>query len=119
MTYFDFTEFTKTPLKLYSSGTRVDGSTISSTYSVSSLENSPAYIPAAGFSKSDISAEIKSERFLLITGKTENFNGRHIDLMYTLPENTDLNSIEVTVTDGMITITFENKKEETKKIKVK
>ena len=119
MTYFDFTDFNKVPLKLFSSGTSIKSSTISSSYPNPSLVKSPAYLPVAGFSKSDISVELKSDRFLEITGKTEKFGGRYLDLMYTLPENVDLDSIEVTVADGMITITFDDKREETKKIKVK
>lgn len=109
MTYFDFMDFE--PVKFISNNTRV---TLGQ-----KLNASPVYIEAPGFSKEDISAEIIGRDLLRITGQSDNYGSREFEQSVFIPENVDTESIEVKVGNGMIAITFEDKREETKKIKVK
>lgn len=109
MNYFLKTTLTD-PFWAYSSGT---------SFTSASLTNSPYFISAAGFSKDDISVEIKKDNLLHISGNSNKYGEKRIDTVLTIPENIHRDSIEVSVADGIITIKFEYKKEEVKKIKVK
>lgn len=112
MTYFDFWDFDNA-FKSISNNTlpktRVDGS----------LKNSPVYINAAGFTSSDLKAEIVHNNVLHITGESEKYGKKRIDLTIFVPETVDQKSIELKVENGMIAVTFDHKREESKTIKVK
>lgn len=115
MTYFDFWEFE--PTRLWSNATsgRYNNPVIVN----NSLKESPYHIQAAGFKKSDITAELKNGDLLHIKGESETYGKKSIDFVLVIPDEVDKETIELTVADGIITITFENKREEAKKIKVK
>jgi HSP20 family molecular chaperone IbpA len=120
MTYFDFTDFTKFPIKTYSSITTSGGKKITFPTTIhNGLKQSPVYYPAAGFAKDKITAEIKNGDTLHIRGETNKYDYLVLDVSYVIPDNIDKDSIEISVNDGMITITFDEKREEAKKIKVK
>lgn len=112
MTYFDFWDFDNA-FKSISNNTlpktRVDGS----------LKKSPVYINAAGFVSSDLKAEIVQNDVLHITGETEKYGKKRIDVAIFVPDNVDQKTIELKVENGMIAVNFEHKREESKTIKVK
>lgn len=115
MTYFDFWEFE--PIKTWTNSTT--GKQKQTFFIDNKLKQSPYYIQAAGFKKGDITAEIKHGDLLHIKGESETYGKKSLDFVMVIPNNVNKDSIELTVSDGMITITFENKGEETKTIKVK
>ena len=112
MTYFDFADF-------YPGFKSFSNNTFAKTMVDKSLKNSPMYINAAGFTSSDIKAEIVHNDILRITGESEKYGKKRIDVAVFVPENVDQKTIELTVKDGMIILNFDHKKEETKTIKVK
>ena len=115
MTYFDFWEFE--PIQTWSNTTAKKQK---QTFLVDNkLKHSPYYIQAAGFKKGDITAEIKDGSILHIKGERTSYVKMDLDFVMVIPDNVDKETIELTVADGMITITFDDKREETKKIKVK
>ncbi len=115
MTYFDFWEFE--PMKTWTNTTATKQK---QTFLVDNkLKQSPYYIQAAGFKKSDITAELKHGDLLHIKGESETYGKKSIDFVLVIPNTVDQDTLELTVADGMITITFDDKREEAKKIKVK
>ena len=112
MTYFDFWDFDN-------AFKSISNNTLPKTRVDKSLKNSPVYINAPGFTSSDLKAEIVHNDILHITGESEKYGKKRIDLAIFVPENVDQKTIELSVQDGIIIINFEHKKEETKKIKVK
>ena len=115
MTYFDFWEFE--PIQTWANTTA--GKEKQTFLYDNKLSESPYYIQAAGFKKGDITAEIKDGNILHIKGERTSYSKRALDFIMVIPDNVDKETIELTVADGMITITFDDKREETKKIKVK
>ena len=95
------------------------GNNINKTFVDYSLKNSPAYFNAAGFTSSDIKAEIKNGNILHISGSSEKYGVKMLELAVFIPKDVDQKSIELKVENGMIAVTFEHKREESKTIKVK
>jgi len=115
MTYFDFWEFE--PIQTWSNTTTKKQK---QTFLYDNkLSESPYHILAAGFKKGDITAEIKDGNILHIKGERSSYGKMDLEFFMVIPDNVDKETIELTVADGMITITFDDKREETKKIKVK
>lgn len=113
MTYFDFMDFE--PVKFVSNNSfnrrRItDGP---------KLIESPIYIEAPGFSKQDITAEIKNGNLLYLKGESDRYEKRQFEQAIHISEKVDKKSIEVTVDNGMITIEFKHKEKESLSIKVK
>ena len=120
MTYFDFTDFTRKPSRIkYIDSLATSSSSSSWVMTVEGLSTSPHYIDAAGFSKEDVSAEVVCGNSLYIKCRTKNYGERSSDITLSIPENVDTDTIEVSINDGVITITFDEKRKEAKKIKVK
>jgi len=115
MTYFDFWEFD--PIQTWSN-TTVKKQKQTFLFD-NKLNESPYYIQAAGFKKGDITAEIEHGDLLHIKGERTSYNKMDLDFVMVIPNTVDKDTIELTVADGMITITFDDKREEAKKIKVK
>lgn len=93
--------------------------TFNSSLATNSLVSSPAYFNAPGFTSSDVKAEIKHNDILYITGESEKYGKKRISFGVHIPEKVDQRSIELKVENGMIAVTFEHKREESKVIKVK
>ena len=116
MTYFDFFEFEPTKGWANSTYNKIE----KKKYLVDNkLSESPYHIQAAGFKKGDITAEIKHGDLLHIKGERSSYGKMTLDFVMVIPNNVDKDTLELTVADGMITITFDDKREEAKKIKVK
>lgn len=95
------------------------GNNISKTFVDHSLKNSPMYINAAGLTSEDVKAEIKHGDILYITGESDRYGKKSIGVGIFIPKDVDQKSIELKVENGMIAVTFEHKREESKTIKVK
>ena len=119
MTYFNFNDFYGIPSKIHSSTSNTTYADLVKNSLTASLRNSPTYFNAAGFTSSDIKAEIKNNNILHITGESEKYGTKLIKLAMLVPEDIDQKSIELKVENGMIIVTFEHKREESKTIKVK
>lgn len=113
MTYFDFLEFE--PYGFISSN-KTNSTSIAT---APKLTDSPIHIEAPGFTKSDITAEIKGGNILLIKGESNKYGDRKFKQTISISERVDKKSIEVTIDNGMITIDFKHKEEESRSIKVK
>lgn len=109
MTYFDFWDFDRA----------IPNSTVTSSWLNKLSILSPYYIAAPGYSKSDITAELKDGNILKISGKSDNYGGISFKKCLYLSKDLDATTIQLTVKDGMITVEYKIKEEETKKVVIK
>lgn len=113
MTYFDFMDFE--PVRFISNNSFNRKSFIGTP----KLIDSPIHIEAAGFSKQDITAEIKHGDLLHIKCHSDKYGNRSFEQVVHISDKVDKKSIEVSVENGMITIEFKHKEKESLSIKVK
>lgn len=109
MTYFDFWDFYGVSPHSNATSSSTNRLTVSSPY----------YISAPGYSKSDIIAELKDGNILSISGKSDEYGGINFSKSLYLSKDVDTKTIQLTVKDGMITIEYKLKEEESRKIAVK